>query len=69
MDDIVATTITALGSLFGLDLGQTNLLIVSIGLFCIGSAFHSSKIAARWLQVVRSVGIHNPLTTAASLAL
>ena len=41
MEDIVAAGVTSLGEIFGLDLGQTNLLIVSIGLACLGFAFHS----------------------------
>ena len=37
----MAAGVTSLGEIFGLDLGQTNLLIVSIGLACLGFAFHS----------------------------
>mgnify|MGYP006115690601 FL=1 len=50
MEDIVATGVTSAGELFGLDLGQTNLLLITIGLVCLGCAFHSSKMAARWLS-------------------
>ena len=42
MEDIVAAGVTSLGEIFGLDLGQTNLIIVSIGLACLGFAFHSN---------------------------
>ena len=42
MEDIVAAGVTSLGSIFGLDLGQTNLVIVTIGLVCLGFAFHSN---------------------------
>ena len=38
----MAAGVTSLGEIFGLDLGQTNLLIVSIGLACLGFAFHST---------------------------
>ena len=47
MEDIVASGVASFGDIFGLDLGQTNLLIVSIGLTCLGFAFHSKHINAR----------------------
>jgi archaeosortase A (PGF-CTERM-specific) len=47
MEDIVTAGVTSLGSIFGLDLDQTTLSIVIIGLICIGMAFHSSKKMAR----------------------
>ena len=50
MEDIVASGVTSMGALFGLDMGQTNLAIVTIGLICIGTAFHSSKLKARWMS-------------------
>ena len=48
MDDIVARAVSAFGRFIGLDLGQTNLAIVAIGLFCLGTAFHSSRENTRW---------------------
>ena len=48
MDDIVAAAVTAFGRLIGLDLGQANLLIVAIGLICLGTAFHSTRERTRW---------------------
>ncbi len=48
MDDIVADGVSALGQIVGLDLGQTNLLIVAIGLFCLGVVFHSNNERVRW---------------------
>ena len=48
MDDIVAGGVSALGRLLGLNLGQTNLLIVSIGLICLGAAFHTKNERVRW---------------------
>ncbi|MCH2638182.1 MAG: hypothetical protein MKZ56_07465, partial [Candidatus Thalassarchaeum sp.] len=52
MDDIVADVVSALGQLVGLDLGQTNLLIVSIGLICLGTVFHSNREQSRWLAPI-----------------
>ena len=48
MDDIVAAAVTAFGRFIGLDLGQANLLIVAIGLSCLGTAFHSTRESTRW---------------------
>jgi len=50
MEDIVASGVTSMGALFGLDLGQTNLAIVTIGLIFLGTAFHSRKPKARWMS-------------------
>ena len=47
MEDIIASGVASLGEMIGLDLGQTNLLIVSIGLACLGFAFHSNHSNAR----------------------
>ena len=47
MEDIIASGVASLGEIIGLDLGQTNLLIVSIGLACLGFAFHSNHSNAR----------------------
>ena len=47
MEDIVESGVASLGDILGLDLGQTNLLIVSIGLACLGFAFHSKHHNAR----------------------
>ncbi len=49
MADIIDLGVAEFGGLFGLDLGQTNLLIVTIGLVCLGTAFHSEKYATKWL--------------------
>ena len=49
MEDIVAVGVTSVGEIFGLDLGQTSVLIVAIGLACLGSAFHSNRSAVRQL--------------------
>ena len=49
MADIIAQGISALGDAVGFDMGQTNLLIVSIGLVCLGTSFHSENSTARWL--------------------
>ena len=49
MEDIVAVGVTSVGEIFGLDLGQTSVLIVAIGLACLGSAFHSKRSAVRQL--------------------
>ena len=49
MADIIAQGITSLGDIVGLDMGQTNLLIVSIGLVCLGTSFHSQNTIGRWL--------------------
>jgi archaeosortase A (PGF-CTERM-specific) len=48
MDDIVVGAVSAFGQLIGLELGQTNLLIVAVGLICLGVAFHSNKENASW---------------------
>ena len=50
MEDIIASGVASLGEMIGLDLGQTNLLIVSIGLACLGFAFHSNQSNARLLS-------------------
>ena len=52
MDDIVVGVVSALGRFVGLELGQTNLLIVAVGLICLGTAFHSTKDNARWLAPI-----------------
>jgi len=52
MEDIVATTVTSLGAIFGLDLGQTNLAIITIGLVCIGLAFHRPNSTTKWLPPI-----------------
>ena len=52
MDDIVASAVSAFGRMVGLELGQTNLLIVTVGLICLGSAFHSSKANVRWFAPI-----------------
>ena len=52
MDDIVASAVSAFGRMVGLDLGQTNLLIVGVGLICLGAAFHSSNEKARWFAPI-----------------
>tara|TARA_B100001750_G_scaffold210153_1_gene190505 strand:+ start:320 stop:1303 length:984 start_codon:yes stop_codon:yes gene_type:complete len=52
MDDIVASGVSALGRWLGLNVGQTNLLIVAIGLFCLGTAFHSNREQSRWLAPI-----------------
>jgi archaeosortase A (PGF-CTERM-specific) len=49
MEDIVAAGVASAGELLGLDLGQTNLLIISIGLVFLGFAFHSPNNTVRWL--------------------
>ena len=52
MEDIVANAVSSGGELLGLNLGQTNLLIVAIGLFCLGSAFHSTQRRFLWLAPI-----------------
>jgi len=49
MADIIDLGVGEFGGLFGLDLGQTNLLIVTVGLICLGTAFHTEKNWAKWL--------------------
>ena len=49
MADMIDLGVGEFGGFFGLDLGQTNLLIVSIGLTCLGIAFHSQKAWSKWL--------------------
>ena len=49
MADIINQGVSDLGGLLGLDLGQTNLLIVTIGLACLGIAFHSEKAGSKKL--------------------
>ncbi len=49
MADVVDLGVSELGILLGLDLGQTNLLIVTVGLSCLGIAFHSENLWAKWL--------------------
>jgi len=52
MEDIIANGVTSLGAVFGLDLGQTNLVIVTLGLICVGSAFHFNNTIAKWFSPV-----------------
>ena len=47
MEDIVAVGVTSVGEIFGLDLGQTSVLIVAMGLACLGSSFHSNRSTVR----------------------
>jgi len=49
MADVVDLGVGEFGGFFGLDLGQSNLLIVTIGLVCLGTAFHSERMWTKWL--------------------
>jgi archaeosortase A (PGF-CTERM-specific) len=48
MEDVVSSTVAALGAVIGLDLGQTKLLIIASGLACLGLSFHGKKDWMRW---------------------
>ncbi|MEE2747259.1 MAG: archaeosortase A [Candidatus Thermoplasmatota archaeon] len=49
MEDIVSTGVQSLGEIFGLDFGQTTLIVVAIGLACLGLSFHSKKRSLRMM--------------------
>ena len=50
MQDPVRLAVVGLGNLMGLDLGQISLLIIFIGLVCLGASFHSNKEWCKWLS-------------------
>ncbi len=49
MADIVGDAANHSGSMIGLDYGQFNLLIVFIGLICLGFSFHGKSDWAKWM--------------------
>ncbi len=52
MVDIVKEAALQIGSFIGLDLGQTNLLIVFLGLICMGISFHGKSDWSKWMAPI-----------------
>ncbi len=50
MQDPVRLAVAGLGNLMGLDIGQISLLIIFIGLVCLGTSFHSNSDWCKWLS-------------------